>query len=511
MKYFLVLISLTSYAWSQSCNPPGIKFPVYDQDGLGTCASNSASLLMQYNVSGIPAAPSYLQLSIAASASNTTSFFKPDSADTSTSGNLFVNGNTVCNVFNNAAQRGFCDSNLFPLDFIGTADSFGSQRKSLEFLAGVLSRNQPQMDELRRTLANPETRDDAIKRLAYSLFKDSEACKVPPRQIMAKRLWARQRSAWLSKMASLPPAKKTELQAVMAKTFNVNGEPNQAAMNFAYEDMFHSDFATKLYRDEIDKKRSGSEISGIYNENVFGVHWGYRVGLESPNFLSNPSANVGDIRNDWLGLSACTGPSAPRALGIYLSDPNCPVPNAPIPNELLTFASNIARELLAPQYDPQSAIVAIVAPQCAAQARTRRIDNYKCNQIDTKGDAKSIPARELAKQELCAGRALSFSVCSDFMEAPAPQYSNYCAGKTAYHAFTAIDVRRAEGGKVQYLIQNSWGKSCKFADGINQKPAFNGLVQCEIGSDSVQSGRFWIDEDFLFNNTVDITTLKMGN
>jgi hypothetical protein len=487
MRIFLFLFFIASYARSQtSCNPPGIKFPVYDQDGLGTCASNSASLLMQYNISGMPAAPSYLQLSIAASAANTNSFFKPDSGDTATSGNLFVNGNNVCNVFNTAAQTGFCDSNLFPLDFIGTSDSFGSQRKSLEFLSGVLSRNQPQMDELRRNLSNPETHDDAIKRLAYSLFKDSQNCKVPPRQIMAKRLWARQRSSWLGKMATLPPPKRAELQSVMAKTFNANGEPNQTAMNFAYEDMFHEDFATKLYADEKDKKRSGGEISGIYNENVFGVHWGYHLKLESPNFLSNSGSDPSDIRNDWQAMSACTGPSAPRALGLYLSNPTCELPTSPLPQEMMNFAASMARELAAPNYDPQAAIISIIAPQCAAQARTRRIDNYKCTLMDTRGDAKSIAARELAQKELCGGRALSFSVCSDFMEASTPTYSNYCAGKTAFHAFTAIDVRRAEGGKVQYLIQNSWGKSCKFADGIYQKPAFNGLVQCEIGSDSVQ-------------------------
>ena len=71
MALVALLLTFSLSAWSQSC--PTAKtlslFPVHDQDGMGTCASNTAALMMQHNL-GLAKSPSYMQISITQSATD---------------------------------------------------------------------------------------------------------------------------------------------------------------------------------------------------------------------------------------------------------------------------------------------------------------------------------------------------------------------------------------------------------------------------------------------------------
>lgn len=511
MKYLLLsLLSLSAFA-QDSCRPPGIRFPVSDQDGLGTCASNTASLVMAYNIQGMTKVPSYLQLAVAASGRTTDKFFKAaTAADNLTPGLsgdvLFVNSNQICNVINTGMNEGFCDSNLFPLDYLGQSDPFRSQQRSMEKLGRILQGNLPGLEELRTLARTTEERPNLIRRVAQILFADAQTCRQNPREYMAKKLWERQRQHWQRQLATLPPAQRQQLQTVMSRTFTPDGQPTKAAVDFAMEGIFDSNSQAVLNRDLLNETRSATQIPELRaNEEVFGVHWGYRLGLESPNFLARPGARPDAIRRDWAARSGCEAPANIRAMEKYFQDPNCALTASPIPQEFLDVAEGIIKEFRMRDFDPQIAMIGIIAPACAEQARSRRVSGLNCQSVPAQSEQTSREARRVMAQELCAGRAVGISVCSDFLDRPTPEYSQYCRGKNAFHAMTAIDMRTVNG-KRQYLVQNSWGRTCKFADGSIPRPAYNGLVECVLAPDGGQSGRFWIDEELLFNNTTGIST-----
>jgi hypothetical protein len=66
-------------------------------------------------------------------------------------------------------------------------------------------------------------------------------------------------------------------------------------------------------------------------------------------------------------------------------------------------------------------------------------------------------------------------------------------GCTLHYAL--ITGRRSHDGKCQYLIHNSWGKSCHHWD-------------CEKDSSGVDTGKFWIDADALARNSIEAETLE---
>ena len=99
----LIFLSFSAFAQQSTCRPPGIKFPVLDQDGLGVCASTTASLLMQHNFPDLRNAPSYLALGISSSYARANSFFNAR-------GESFVTGNQICDVVK-TAEVGFSPEN----------------------------------------------------------------------------------------------------------------------------------------------------------------------------------------------------------------------------------------------------------------------------------------------------------------------------------------------------------------------------------------------------------------
>lgn len=469
---------------------------------------------MQYNIAGMTAAPSYIQMSIGASASTSTDFFRaPRSGDMPSAENpgqvLFNSGNQICNVIDTASRNGFCDASEMPLDFIGRGDPLRSQQRSLEILGKILQGNQPDLEALRAKLRDPNQRDEAISRLATLLLADSATCRLSTRDYMARQLWDRQLLFWRSILPRLNAAQRTQLNSIISRTFNARGEPTAAAMDYVKESFFTEGIESVLETDRTSVSRPREQVVGIPNEGVLGIWYGFRMNVDPPNFLANTTADGSGMRNDYLVIRGCQTPTNTRVIEKYFTDPYCPISESPIPPQFLETARALARELSVNNLDPQNALVSILSPACALTARSRRLENYPCTSVDNRSEQRTREARATTVAEICARRAVGISVCSNFMNQDTPTYSNFCSGQTAFHAMTIIGAR-ANGTSQQYLVQNSWGKSCKFANGTATKPAYAGLVQCEVGTDGMLTGRFWIDENLLFNNATGISTLRFS-
>jgi hypothetical protein len=379
MKILVAFLFSASVFAQVTCRPPTARFPVQDQDGLGSCASNTASLLLQHNARVVTSPPSYIHLSIAVNAVDATTFFRPvlasDRENEGRSEVLFNNGAYTCDVLNNAMFGGYCDANLLPMDFINRTDPMQSQRASLESLSRVIDQNPQAFEQFRRDLAHPVTRQTAIRRFATVMMEERDFCRMIP------------------------------------------------------------------------------------------------------------------------SSSDCSHPLGALALGRMFRDPECPISET-IDPQFLSFAQEIAAELTSPTLDPQYAIVSLFSPACARQARTRRIDGMSCRRVLNTVTATTSAA---ISRELCAGRAVGISVCFEILNAELPVNTNRCQNRTeaGNHAMTIINGQTGSNGKRRLLIQNSWGRSCPYAN----RPAFNELVTCERDTDGTLTGRFWMDEELLLKNT----------
>lgn len=195
----------------------------------------------------------------------------------------------------------------------------------------------------------------------------------------------------------------------------------------------------------------------------------------------------------------------------YFQNPDCPVPaGTSIPEEIRNSVEAMTR--VVSRQDLRASIVGLMAPQCADQAARRRIGGYTCREAVVT-TANGAEKKEEVFSDLCAGRAVSLTVCRPFMNLTGPFDSGHCtrpipgAVGTDYHAITALGMRTV-GGRRQMFIQNSTGSKCNFASGNVTRAGFNGQVECELNASGVPTGRFWIDEDLIMNNTISITSLR---
>lgn len=215
-------------------------------------------------------------------------------------------------------------------------------------------------------------------------------------------------------------------------------------------------------------------------------------------------------------------PAELQALDRFLNAPTCQLTaSTPLSSEQLAQAESLIsalEQLATNQLDPQAAIVNILSPVCATQMQ-QRANQYSNNCVEL--NINSIETASMAKEstvaELCEGRAVGVSICTGFFKATTAIDSKFCEDDNAgiddhnFHAVTLIGYRSGPNGRRQFLIQNSWGNTCPFRKHVGGVPAaLKDLVECESKSDtdSSSTGRFWVDEDLLFNNTYQLSTYR---
>jgi hypothetical protein len=471
---------------------------------------------MQHNL-GLAKSPSFMQISITQSATdgqNGKDFFFTDDGGKE---RVFNWGANICDVIESASSNGFCDYDQMGFAFVGTTDPRGSQQAFLVSVARFLDQKEPSIRALRSQLNAPATRAEAERRLAYFFSIPDGSCSVTPLEYLARRALSRLKVIWESYLA--PPA--TTMQRAAARrlldtAFASNGEPKPAAVEY-YKTFLQTDYNIEQRLDTAEQSNStASGLVGVLPESTFMRWWG-----EKHDIVTNsiPGSTDNFYVSDWRAYAPCRRPEVVRKLDKFLAAPLCEVPPTAALSPQVTAQAqqlvNTLRQWTNNQLDPQESIVNIMAPSCAAQM-SQRANRYSddCSSREVSSESSETTAKNRAISELCAGRALGVSICTGFFKATTAIDSKHCdddepgVAEHGRHGVTVIGYRPSANGKRQFLVQNSWGNSCPFTQHANNTypPALVGLVECEASVGGLPTGRFWVDEDLLFNNVYNYST-----
>lgn len=199
-------------------------------------------------------------------------------------------------------------------------------------------------------------------------------------------------------------------------------------------------------------------------------------------------------------------------------------------------AQEIVRRMRAPQLSTTltgraNSLMSVIAPACAAQLTTNKsqLANRRCESIvmnetmptGTAGLSSTMSianvqnkvgrARNWAINRLCENRPVTVDVCTDFMNSTVVN-TNFCKNrekkgtetKHGNHAMAVVGYDVAEDGKVRFLVQNSWGRSCPFT---NEENAAGKQAECERDAGNNLTGRFWVASEVLIQNSYDFSAI----
>jgi hypothetical protein len=203
----------------------------------------------------------------------------------------------------------------------------------------------------------------------------------------------------------------------------------------------------------------------------------------------------------------------------------CTSPGIEVNPEFLTMAEHVLRALEGGDPDTEEkqyqGVLASYAPDCVTNGRQI---NHSIKKYQTKKEDHDVVMAGIDKS-LCSGRIVGANLCGFMMAPSATQFdqlkvqrgtedaniSGDCPpqiGATKetpnFKHVVSIVKFRGEGANKQYLVQNSWGRTCNFPltrDG-------SGLMTCERNENNGLTGRFWVDSDLILNNTIALNILQ---
>lgn len=153
---------------------------------------------------------------------------------------------------------------------------------------------------------------------------------------------------------------------------------------------------------------------------------------------------------------------------------------------------------------------------CDRIAEEKKVDNVsytgKKGKCHTKAEGKAI-FHDQVLTGIKEGRALAVGICTGFLN---PKHlgadSNFCQKKIkgidghGDHEFT-ISGYRCVGGKIEYEILNSWGSKCPTVTEENEVYK-DKHFECQLDAKNQPTGVFWVKEDTLVSNALEVTAVK---
>jgi len=503
MGLVIIFTTLISFA-SQSTCPPTKELPnlpVHDQDGLGTCASNTAALMIQHNLR-LAESPSYFQLSLTTSGHKKSDFFFTDSKGNE---QVFNWGEYICDVVKSAKRNGFCSHSTFERDAIGTTDPQWTQQKFLLDLSRFIQMNQGDIGDIVRNLRDTELQRQAREKLALHFLNRSVICQESFPDFVVRRGLERFKEWLTPKITEGNITQQVSHEHLWKSTFNPDGTPQRQA------ETFYRNFLFQKAGNFLESSNGVTPFNSslLPEEKVFGETYLQALGIGNITF-DYPSM----FQSDYDAYSICRGNDVISGGQLLLNNsPMClNTPQNEGFNTFLAQADQLIQGLLSystPRLDPQAGLVNLISPRCAVQmAANKNNPALNCRDTSINNDASARRAKNTIQSELCNGRAVAISMCTGFFKAENPISTNYCKDEVegvenhGRHALTLVGYRSVNGKK-QIKIQNSWGPQCPFMQNdANAIPS--GLVdftECELDAEGVPTGRFWVDEDLLINNT----------
>lgn len=545
-------------------------FPVQDQDGLGTCYANSAAILLQGTLNS-PEPLSYHQLALIHSITDGGQETLVNT-DKHNQLHYSGEGGWVCRAIEAAQDFGFCDANQFSLDRHGSGDPAEEQANMIyrygEMIDRLVNRehggpstNWQLFEENLKDLlvdkkkACAEPREQHFEKKLTELLPSYiiKQIEVLEEVIAEERTPRKNSKKNAPSMSFLVPELEKRLAAwrLARERLLTAGVGTDGGLNWMVRDPLPAPLKAQIPNwiaalDTNDGKKDYLNLNlSSLPAQLFGV-LGDQV---PPEVMSNARDDIsgreliGEINEAWHACGATLDLDLISGLtpDSMFSHPRCQsyagLQDREI-RELEQVAANLTntlRRVSPSRYEDRAhGLLSLLAPGCAAQmpAKKELLRGKSCNSFvfnsdmqvgrrsnihqnarRMKREEKKAAARSWANQHLCQKRPVAISVCTEFMNLTDPQVdTRNCrqrppedpTNKHGNHAMVLVGYSVEADGKGRYLVQNSWGASCPVAD-----DAAKGVV-CEAIPEGSKNytGRFWIGEDLLFNNTFEMSVVE---
>lgn len=195
---------------------------------------------------------------------------------------------------------------------------------------------------------------------------------------------------------------------------------------------------------------------------------------------------------------------------------------------------SLIEALMNPDDDGSNRLAALIMPECQDPSQLKGMEDVSCSSFTmcsgfsnwapmmnqtyegpndgcySLEDAKKL-MRTRVYNGISSGRALGIDMCTAFMTDPTAR-TNFCRNKApgvpnhGYHAMTIAGYRCSEG-QLEYQIINSWGKDCPAPAKDNYR---NSALECEVDQQGGPTGRFWLKEEVLVDNSIGVTQILKG-
>lgn len=538
--------------------------PVQDQDGLGTCYANAASLLLRQAL-GSKVPISYNALAILHGVNEAVESGNEKrgivEAEDLFGRRVVGSGGDVCKTVDLAKSGGICAASATPFEAQSSPDTWNRQNETLVAFGSLIDKLNS-----RQTPPSEEDWERYTRLFAARIADRQESCEGAPEKIFGKKI-------------------NLLLPRVLLE--NVENERNTVQI---FEERIQKGTGDKdtpaLKEKALARVRNEEQIRDIFmvmsqsasspDVRVWRLKPEYEAAIErsAPNYLklikasegrnriptsgdfeglrltvSTPlEALVAEARSRGVKLPSLFVKDAPHdldsreaVLEAYRAASDCARPldativksinledacespgseESPVLRDALVTAKKIVAALKASRgtIDTRATeLVRILAPECLPQmeASARLLKNVQCESTGLEPGPKELSrARSWVEERLCQNQLVSVGICTDFMVVQGPVNTNFCTTSSRLngeiehgaHAVTIVGRENTTGGGVRYLVQNSWGQSCPFAD---PKMAAGKNVNCEL-ENGKPTGRFWIDSASLLRNSYDLQTVSNG-
>ncbi len=502
------------------------RYPVQDQDGLGTCYANAGALLIQHHL-GLSATPSYHHMALAQAFHENRPGASLVNRAVGGPMTLASEGGRICSAVAGAREVGFCRATSFGLDTIRFredldpqgGDPIGIQAYIMLELGRFFEENET------RALLQGRTRDgwqQVQRRLAQGFANRAAECHGGENADVRKgRYVARRFLRRLAQELDCDEAESRlggtaeERQRLLAQVFpqGIQAPPASDALQEAASFLAPYIRQAEGYRRHQynDATHTEDVIHGMVTEPALFELFARRRGFSLPPRIADPLHLMGnrELPGDLAAWNVChrSHTGIDRELLEDALSPLCHLNwgTAPIRDEDSRFASSIVAALssLGSENFRQrvTAFMTTLSPLCASEAQRNRASaaNLSCTDAPVTSVAS---ASWRVRRALCEGRMVGVGICTDFMVGSNPN-TQFCQNRSrgvpghGMHAITVIGHRGAENAR-EYLVQNSWGRHC---------PENIPGIRCERDGHG-PTGRWWVQEALLFNNSVSTAIME---
>lgn len=526
-------------------------FKIQDQDGLGTCASNSASLLLHSNIEGNPSL-SYIQLATifkrselnakreeltksnssvfdvyAKKLQGTPGVVNPNAAQED-NWRLGIDGANVCGVIEKAKDyqktsptEGICRSDSVNLEKIsGSNDNGWKQKKSLLAISKYMNEFQQKFGDALVVKKNEEVRKK------YQEFKLAFEAQIKNKEALyseeCKKINADMFAPILNKMSSgflahsycfEPDGDRFQMCQLIKKIMIVSSLPGGA---------LRADYNNELLNTLISSF-SGNEISVTKDQVKTKVYEAIQKinGSKFSGYMISAMAEVMEEVTNEVAETAVTGINEVKASGFsktcaemklmdYLvsDDFKKEAKNDVVLCNSLALIENVrevinstalsgvadikkVRDFLLgnANLNFDQAMIGLYAYDCSAADKVKVPQNLTCENRDIAAWSKADINQKIIN-ELKSNRALTVSICAAILDKPKAQFA---ANECGSHSVGITGVQ-CQDGHLKYLLQNSWGKNSK-------------AKNATIVTDPSGNGSYWFDEQSFFDSSITIQSV----